>query len=62
MDLNEFIYRDDTADVLGDEIDGDDFAAADDAAGFVTPAKIGLATLSGAILGVSHLLGHAKHF
>jgi hypothetical protein len=62
MDLNEFIYRDDTAEVLGDEIDGDDFVQTAGADGFALPAKLGLATMAGAIVGLSHFLGQAaKH-
>lgn len=60
MDLNEFIYRDDTAEVLGGEIDGDDFDAAADLTGFALPAKLGLS--GGVIAGMSQVLGQsAKH-
>jgi hypothetical protein len=62
MDLNEFIFRDDTAEVLGAEIDSDDFEVVDETAGSGMPAKIGLTAIGGAILGMSHFLGAAaKH-
>ena len=60
MDLNDFIFRDDTTEPLGaDAADSDDLDA--EASRFVTPAKIGLAVIAGAALGMSHFLGHAKH-
>ncbi|WP_459854846.1 hypothetical protein [Dongia sp. agr-C8] len=59
MDLNEFIFRDDTAEVLGAEIDGEDFEAAEEAGGFVLAGKLGAAAVAGAMLGALHALGDA---
>lgn len=60
MDLNDFIFRDDTAEPLGaDTTDTDGLG--EETPGLVTPAKIGLAVIASAVLGMSHFLGHAKH-
>jgi hypothetical protein len=59
MDLNDFIYRDDTAETLGADVDTDESAVAGDAAGFITPAKVALTMIGGAVLGMSHFLGLA---
>jgi hypothetical protein len=60
MDLNDFIFRDDTAEPLGsDPAESDDRDR--ETLGFVTPAKIGLAAIAAAVLSISHFLGHAKH-
>jgi hypothetical protein len=62
MDLNEFIYRDDTAQTLGAEIGADESTAIESRAGYIESAKIGLAAVGGAVLGMSHFLGLAgKH-
>ncbi|HYD06159.1 MAG TPA: hypothetical protein VEC60_10555 [Reyranella sp.] len=63
MDLNAFIFRDDTAERLdAGTDDADAFDSPAEPAGFVTPAKVALAALGSAVLGMSHLLGHAgKH-
>jgi hypothetical protein len=61
MDLNDFIFRDDTTEPLGaDTTDSEE--RGEETAGFLTPTKIGLAVIGSAVLGMSHFLGHAtKH-
>jgi hypothetical protein len=56
MDLNEFIFRDDAVEALGTSAEVDDTAAAEDTFESLTPAKIGLAAISSAALGL--VLGH----
>ena len=46
LNLNEFIFRDDTAETLAAEVD-DDFDASEDRPGTEAPAKAGLAALLG---------------
>ena len=60
MNLNDFIFRDDTAEPLGaDADDADDVVTAEETGGC---AKAGFAAIGGAVLGLSHFLGHAtKH-
>jgi shikimate 5-dehydrogenase len=61
MDLNAFIFRDDTAELLGMETDGDGFESVLDSAPRAMPAKTALAS-GGSILAVSHFLGDsARH-
>lgn len=61
MDLNAFIFRDDTAELLGMEADDDGFEMVSETAPRAMPAKTALAA-GGAILAVSHLLGDsARH-
>jgi hypothetical protein len=56
MDLNDFIFRDDAAAPLGaDADDAYDVAPAEETGGY---AKAGLAAIGGAVLGLSHFLGH----
>jgi hypothetical protein len=59
MDLNDFIFRDDTVLALGADPDvGDDSAEAD--TGSSTLVKVGFAAAVGsAVLGLSNFLGHA---
>jgi hypothetical protein len=63
MDLNAFIFRDDTADILGTETDSDGFGSAAEARasalGAMTAlqARAALAAGGGAILGSSHSRG-----
>jgi hypothetical protein len=60
MDLNDFIFRDDTMEPLGAKAaDSDDLDA--ETSRFITPAKIGLAAIAAAVLSMPHFLGHAKH-
>ena len=62
MDLNDFIFRDDTAEPMGaDALDSADLDTTANKPAILTPAKIGLAVIGSAVLGMSHLLGHAKH-
>jgi hypothetical protein len=59
MDLNQFIFRDDTVETLGADVEvDDDFTAPEPTLGSVTPAKIGLAVIGSAVLGLSSFLGH----
>ena len=59
MDLNEFLFRDDSVEALGVGLDvDDDFVATEDTHGCVAPAKAGLAVIGSAVVGLSHLLGH----
>jgi hypothetical protein len=60
MDLNEFIFRDDTAEALGagPEAD-DDFTVAEEHRNSGAPIKISLAVIGSAVVGLSHILGHA---
>jgi len=57
MDLNDFIFRDDSAEPLGAcADDADDIALTDETA---ASAKLGLAVIGSAVLGLSNFLGHA---
>jgi hypothetical protein len=57
MDLNEFVFRDDAVEALGagTEVD-DDPTTTGETFDSLTPAKIGLAAISSAALGL--VLGH----
>lgn len=56
MDLNDFIFRDDAAEPLGAYADdADDSSLVEETGSY---AKAGLAAIGGAVLGLSHLLGH----
>jgi hypothetical protein len=56
MDLNDFIFREDAAEPLGaDADDALDVTPAEERGGY---AKAGLAAIGGAVLGLSHFLGH----
>jgi hypothetical protein len=59
MDLNDFIFRDDTVLALGaDPETGDD--STEEGAGSATLVKVGFAAaVGGAVLGLSSFLGHA---
>ncbi|WP_395014788.1 hypothetical protein [Dongia sp.] len=59
MDLNEFIFRDDTAEVLAAEIDNEDFGNAEETVRCVMPIKTALAAVGSAITGASHFLSDA---
>jgi hypothetical protein len=59
MDFSDFIFRDDAVEPLGASgSDDDDFAASEESAESVSMAKVGLAAIGSAVLGVSHFLGH----
>lgn len=57
MDLNDFIFRDDSTEPLGAGASGD--IASDETESFGAEATLGLAVIAGAVVGLSHLLGHA---
>ena len=54
MDLNDFIFRDDRAEPLG-AAQAEDAETSEASTAFVTPAKIGLAAVGGALLGMLSL-------
>jgi hypothetical protein len=58
MDLNDFIFRDDTAAALGAAPEADDDVAEEAHAAF-SQAKLGLAVIGSAAVGLSHLLAQA---
>lgn len=56
MDLNEFIFRDDTAEALGADVEIDDACiATEETHG---SEKAGFAAIGSAVLGLSNFLGH----
>jgi hypothetical protein len=57
MDLNDFIFRDDTAETLGAPVD-ETCEAPEESEELAAPAKAGLAAVGSVALGLSGFLGH----
>jgi hypothetical protein len=57
MDLNEFLFRDDTAEALGVGLEADDDAVTEETHDCAASAKAGLAVIGSAVVGLSHFLG-----